>query len=135
MPGSSPIYTQGDQSDIGNVTFPDTCTSVTPCRYLISVLADGYKLDGQHFTVAGAPVNVTVEMQPYPLPDAQIQAAVFEDISPVNSAPDLPAEHGLAGFQGHITDYLGEVTTDVYGDPLVRHREVPERLLCRERRR
>ena len=43
---------------------------------------------------------------------------MFEDISPTNSAPDLPAEHGLAGFQGHITDYLGEVTTDVYGDPL-----------------
>ncbi len=59
-----------------------------------------------------------MELQPGPLPDAQIQAAVFEDISPVNSAPDLPAEHGLAGFQGHITDYLGEVTTNVYGDPL-----------------
>ena len=53
-----------------------------------------------------------------PLPDAQIQAAVFEDVSPVNSAPDLPAEHGLAGFQGHILDVLGEVTTDVYGAPL-----------------
>ena len=113
VPGSSPIYTQGDQSDFasGNFSLPDG-------RYLISVLADGYKLDGKHFTVAGGAVNVTVELQPFPLPDAQIQAAVFEDISPVNSAPDLPAEHGLAGFQGHITDYLGEVTTDVYGAPL-----------------
>ena len=36
----------------------------------------------------------------------------------MNGAPDLPAEHGLAGFQGHIADYLGEVTTDVYGAPL-----------------
>ena len=99
-------------------------------RYLISVLADGYKLDGRHFTVSGSTVSwegkaagdpageVKVELQPFPLPDAKIQAAVFEDISPVNSAPDLPAEHGLAGFQGHITDYLGEVTTDVYGAPL-----------------
>lgn len=126
-PGSSPIYTQGDQLDFATsappITLPDG-------RYLISVLADGYKLDGRHFTVAGNNVSwqgkapsdpasqVKVELQPAPIPDAQIQAAVFEDISPVNSAPDLPAEHGLAGFQGHITDYLGEVTTNVYGHPL-----------------
>lgn len=124
VPGSSPIYTQGTQADfLAPIILPDG-------RYLISVLADGYKLDGRHFTVAGTTVTwqgkaptdpasqVKVELQPGPLPDAQIQAAVFEDISPVNSAPDLPAEHGLAGFQGHITDYLGEVTTNVYGDPL-----------------
>ncbi len=123
-PGSSPIYTQGNQDDFATLmTLPDG-------RYLISVLADGYKLDGRHFTVAGSNVTwqgkaptdpageVKVELQPFPLPDAQIQAAVFEDISPVNSAPDLPAEHGLAGFQAHITDYLGEVTTNVYGHPL-----------------
>lgn len=126
--GHSPIYTQGDQADFTNgMAIPDG-------RYLISVLADNYKLDGRHFTVSGSTVSwegkkttgptpdpaneVLVELQPWPLPDAQIQAAVFEDISPVNSAPDLPAEHGLAGFQGHIVDYLGEVTTDVYGAPL-----------------
>ena len=122
--GSSPIYTQGSEADFAaGLTVPDG-------RYLISVLAEGYKLDGRHFTVAGSTVTwegkatadlaseVKVELQPWPLPDAQIQAAVFEDISPVNSAPDLPAEHGLAGFQGHILDYLGEVTTDVYGGPL-----------------
>jgi uncharacterized repeat protein (TIGR01451 family) len=113
---SSPIYTQGDQTDFaaGGLDLP-------PDRYLISVLADGYKLDGAHFTVSstpGTPVNVTVLMQPAPLPDATIQAEVFEDISPTNSAPDVPAERGLAGFVGHITDYIGEVTTDVYGDPL-----------------
>jgi hypothetical protein len=43
---------------------------------------------------------------------------VFEDTAPTNSAPDAPAEHGLAGFVGHITDYIDEVTTDVYGNPL-----------------
>lgn len=127
VPGSSPIYTQGDQADFAApMNIPDG-------RYLISVLADGYKLDGRHFTVDStktpnvawqgkAPSDpasqVTVELQPGPLPDAQIQAAVFEDVSPVNGAPDLPAEHGLAGFQGHIIDYLGEVTTNVYGHPL-----------------
>ncbi|HRW07319.1 MAG TPA: hypothetical protein P5121_19580, partial [Caldilineaceae bacterium] len=107
---NSPIYTQGDQSD-----FP--LTNLPAGRYLISVLADGYKLDGAHFTV---PLNgpLTVELQPFPLPDATIRAFVFEDISPTNGAPDVPAEHGLAGFVGHIADYIGEVTTDIYGNPL-----------------
>ena len=116
--GSSPIYTQGDQSDFGlGLDLPDG-------RYLISVLADGYKIDGAHFIVplpdpdpqTGA--NVTVKMQPYPLPDATVRAWVFEDTVPTNSAPDAPAEQGLAGFVGHINDYIGEVTTDVYGNPL-----------------
>ena len=84
---------------------------------MISVLADGYKIDGAHFTVP-APGPVTVKMQPYDLPDGTIQAAVFEDMAPTNSAPDVPGERGLAGFVGHIKDYIDEVTTDVYGDPL-----------------
>ncbi len=112
---SSPIYTQGDQSDFGpgGLFVPNG-------RYLISVLADGFKLDGVHFTVPlDGPVTVTMQpTQPDGLPDATIQAAVFEDISPVNGAPDLPAEHGLAGFTGVVRDTLGEVTTDVYGSPL-----------------
>ena len=120
---SSPVYTQGTNANVSGAL-----ANVPDGRYLVSVLADGYKLDGRHFTVSGSTVtwegkttnddSVTVELQPAPLPDAQIQAAVFEDVSPVNSAPDLPAEHGLAGFQGHITDVLGEVTTNLYGDPL-----------------
>jgi len=108
---NSPVYTQGDQSDFGpGIDLPDG-------RYLISVLADGYKLDGVHFSV---PLEgpVTVELQPFPLPDATIRAFVFEDISPTNSAPDAPVELGLPGFVGHIADYIGEVTTDIYGNPL-----------------
>ena len=68
---------------------------------------------------AGAPPATSPSgCSPTRCPTATIQAAVFEDISPVNGAPDVPAEHGLAGFQGHIADYLGEVTTDVFGNPL-----------------
>ncbi|HEX5691486.1 MAG TPA: hypothetical protein VFX76_15845, partial [Roseiflexaceae bacterium] len=111
----SPIYTQGDQSDFANgagLNLPDG-------RYLISVLADGYKIDGEHFSVpfSGSGL-VTVQMQPYDLPDATVRAFVFEDTAPTNSAPDAPAENGLAGFVGHINDYIDEVTTDVYGNPL-----------------
>jgi hypothetical protein len=64
------------------------------------------------------PVFVTVELQPHPLPTATIQAAIFEDNAITNGAPDVPVERGLAGFQGHIADYIGEVTTDVFGSPL-----------------
>jgi hypothetical protein len=110
---SSPILTQGDESDFASgLSLPEG-------KYLISVLADGYKIDGAHFSVPLAdPGLVTVKMQPYDLPDATIQAEVFEDVAPTNSAPDVPAERGLAGFTGHIADYIDEVTTDVYGDPL-----------------
>jgi len=111
--GSSPIYTQGDQSDFAtSMNLPDG-------RYLISVLADGYKLDGAHFTMPLPDSGlVTVELQPQPLPTATIHAFIFEDISPTNGAPDVPVENGLPGFVGHIVDYLGEVTTDVFGNPL-----------------
>ena len=89
-------------------------------RYLISVLADGYKLDGAHFTV---PLD---RSGPGHRRAAALPAARRDDPGrrcsrtsrPTNSAPDVPAEHGLAGFVGHIADYLGEVTTDVYGNPL-----------------
>lgn len=114
---SSPIYASGNQDDFNGVT--GSGLDLPDGRYLISVLADGYKLDGTHFSM---PLQndgtVVVQMQGGDLPDATVQAAVFEDMAPTNSAPDLPAERGLAGFVGHISDYIGEVTTDVYGSPL-----------------
>jgi hypothetical protein len=128
---SSPIYAQGTAADWASAK------TLPAGRYLISVLADGHKLDGVHFTVPDDTTNEDGTAKPVvvslhranadppnadgsrnSLPDATIQSAVFEDISPVNSAPDLPAEHGLAGFTGTIRDTLGTVTTDVYGDPL-----------------
>lgn len=108
---SSPIYTQGTDADFAGTM------SLPPGRYLVSVLADGYKLDGAHFTVPGDAL-VRVELQPWPLPTATVRAAVFEDNAPTNGAPDVPAERGLAGFQGQITEILDLVTTDVYGNPL-----------------
>jgi len=112
---TSPVVIQGDQSDFASgapaINLPDG-------RYLVSVRATGYKLDGAHFTIAGGATTVTVEMQPDGLPAATIQALVFDDISPTNGAPDLPAERGLAGFKGQINDYLGQVTTDIAGNPL-----------------
>ncbi len=118
VPGSAPIYAQGTEAEAG---LASAGVNMVDGKYLVTVLAAGYKMDGAHFTVplpASSGGVVTVQLQPYPLPTATIQAAVFEDISPVNGAPDVPLEHGLAGFQGHIADYIGEVTTDVFGAPL-----------------
>jgi uncharacterized repeat protein (TIGR01451 family) len=114
----SPIVTQGDSS---NATSLAGVTDLPPGKYLISVLADGYKLDGEHFTVPASRTlpAVTVQMMPNAaLPTATIQAEIFEDNTPTNSAPDVPAEQGLADWQGTIVDYLGPVTTDVLGNPL-----------------
>ena len=111
---SAPIYTQGTQADFPLKGLPDG-------HYLISVLADGYKLDGTHFTMPlqdDERVQVKMQSTTPGLPDATIQAAVFEDISPTNSAPDLPAEHGEAGFKGSMNDYLGTLITDVHANPL-----------------
>ena len=110
VPAPSPIYTQGDQGD-----FP---MSLPDGRYLISVLADGYKIDGAHFTVPlPDPGLVQVELQPNPLPDSTLRGQVFSDSATTNGTWDA-SEPGLAGFVGHITDVLGEVQTDVYGNQL-----------------
>ena len=118
--GWAPIYAQGTQDDLAGLTIPDG-------RYLISVIADGYKIDGAHFCVAvsgpvrgcDTPLNgpLAVELQPNPLPDGTLRAFVFEDNASTNMGYDT-GETLLAGFVGHIVDTLGEVTTDVYGNPL-----------------
>ena len=113
-PSSSPVVISGDESDFAGVNTIHLPTG----RYLVSVLADGHKLDGAHFATPLDNGVVTVEMQPTPIPDGTLQTAVFEDSASTNGAPDLPAEHGLANFRGQINDTLGQVTTDVSGAPL-----------------
>jgi hypothetical protein len=113
LASSAPILTQGTQDDLS-----DSATLDLPDgRYLISVLADGYRLDGLHFTLPAEGGDLTVELQPTPLPTATIKAQVFADISQANGQYD-PGENGLANFEGHISDVLGEVSTDVFGNPL-----------------
>ncbi|MFM8321596.1 MAG: SdrD B-like domain-containing protein, partial [Chloroflexota bacterium] len=115
VPGAAPIFTQGDQSLLNlvdGIDLPDG-------KYLISVLADGYKLSGAYFTIplpADAPVEVA--LQPHPLPPATMRIKVFEDISSTNGQFDAPGEHGLPGFKAVINDILGQVSTDIFGNPL-----------------
>ena len=121
VPSSAPIVTQGDEtilSDSGTLTLPDG-------NYLISVIADDFKIDGQWFTLPmeestpGSGVAVVeVGMQPLPMPTATARIRVFEDNALPNSAPDPATERGLEGFAGHVGDWGGEITTDIFGNPL-----------------
>ncbi len=109
---SAPIVAQGDQDTLA------AGLHLADGKYLISVLADGYKIDGAHFTMPiddAAPVPVS--LQPMPLPASTVKGQVFEDMAPTNGAYDA-GDRPLAGFVGHLNDVLGEVSTDVYGNPL-----------------
>ncbi|WP_157557678.1 IPT/TIG domain-containing protein [Intrasporangium oryzae] len=114
--GHSAIVAQGDESDLSTAK---ALGNLPPGKYLISVLADGYKIDGEHFTVAsGAVTKVTVEMQPTPLPLATIRIQVFNDNAPVDGTYEIGGEQGLSGFTANLSDVLGPVTTDYFGNAL-----------------
>jgi hypothetical protein len=114
-PGSVPIVAQGNETDLNDTK---TLDALPPGKYLISLTADGYKIDGAHFTVDGGNQRVTVAMQPYPMPLGNVRMVVFQDSAPVDTTYEVGVEKGLSGFTAHLSDVLGEVTTDYYGNPL-----------------
>jgi hypothetical protein len=121
-PGAVPIVAQGDQTQL-NATTP--LTGLPAGNYLISVLADGYTLGGAHFSVPMPTAVLDVPVQPNPVPLGTLRVRVFHDNSPVDATYEAGSETGaqggqqsLAGFAPHLTDVLGEVTTDWYGNPL-----------------
>ncbi|MDQ1703035.1 MAG: hypothetical protein QOF57_2287, partial [Frankiaceae bacterium] len=113
--GWAAIVAQGTDTDL-NAT--KALGNLPNGKYLISVTAPNYKIDGQHFTVAGGNTVVTVGMQPYPLPLQTIRIQVFNDNAPVDATWEMDAEPGLAGFTGHLSDVFGLVSTDYYGNAL-----------------
>ncbi len=115
--GQAPIIAQGNQSDLDVDT---ALADLPPGKYLISVTADGYKIDGQHFTVEPGQVAtpVVVEMNPTPLPLTTLRIQVFNDNTPVDATYEIGAEQGLAGFTGHLADIFGDVGVDYYGNVL-----------------
>jgi hypothetical protein len=114
--GFAPIVAQGDQSDLNDSKSLD---GLPVGKYLISVTADGFKIDGQHFTVgAGSNQRVTVAMNPTPLPLTTLRIQVFNDNIPVDSTYEVDAEQPLAGFTAHLTDVFGDVSVDYYGNAL-----------------
>lgn len=120
VPGWAPIYFQGTQDDLNELVTLDLPAG----KYLISVTADGYKIDGEHFTIPAPDPDgdgvalLEVGVHPYPLPPATLVIKVFEDMSMTNGQYDAPVENGLAGFRASINDIAGEITADLFGNPL-----------------
>jgi hypothetical protein len=121
-PGWAPIYTQGERADLNEtqgITLPDG-------KYLISVLVDGYKVEGKHFSVPLAdPGLLEVGVQPLPLPPAEMVIQVFHDRSMTNGQFDAPVEQSVCpgpncmeGFRLSLNDTIGEITNDMFGNPL-----------------
>jgi large repetitive protein len=83
----------------------------------------GYQMGGAQ--VRPGQTSVTVTVNPQPIPTAQISVFAFNDNQPLNNAPDLPQEQGLAGFSvllfepaGSYGIAGGQVSQDAYGNPL-----------------
>jgi hypothetical protein len=113
--GFAPIVAQGTEADLSTSKSLD---GLPAGKYLISVTADGYKIGGQHFEVAGDTQAVTVQLDPTPLPLATIRIDVFDDSAPVDGTYEVDAERPLAGFTAHLTDVFGDVSVDYYGNAL-----------------
>jgi len=95
-------------------------------RYYLSIAAEGYQMGGAPvvFNSSGE-ASATVYLNKYPLPTGQLSVFAFEDNNPINGAPDLPQELGLAGFTvqlfeagGTYGQSGGRVTQDAFGNPL-----------------
>ncbi|MGW6194655.1 hypothetical protein ACWF0M_00775 [Kribbella sp. NPDC055110] len=114
--GFAPIVAQGTEADLNDST---ALGNLPPGKYLISVTADGFKIDGQHFTItSGTTTHTDVRMNPTPLPLTTLRLQVFNDNLPVDATYEADAEQGLAGFTATLSDVLGLVSTDYYGNPL-----------------
>jgi hypothetical protein len=121
-PGYVPILTQGTDADLNATT---ALEGIPNGKYLISVLANGYKIGGAHFTVNSDDSAVTVKLDPNPTPLGTIRIHVFNDYAPVDSTYEAGAEdpqpndtQGMSGFTAHLGDVLGAVTTDWFNNPL-----------------
>jgi len=87
----------------------------TDKRYFISILPDqGHTLSGAAVPVGATQVTVTVNI--LPIPTAQMSVLVFKDTSPINNAPEVPVEEGLAGFHVNINDTGGQQLQDAFGN-------------------
>ncbi|KAB0664409.1 hypothetical protein F6V25_12775 [Oryzomonas japonica] len=92
--------------------------NLPPGRYFVSVQA------GNHYNVGGSPVraeddggSVTVVINKFPVPLAQITVLVFNDNAPINGAWDT-VENLLGDFRVYLFDQLGQQSQDAFGNPI-----------------
>ncbi|MBO8128416.1 MAG: pectin esterase [Peptococcaceae bacterium] len=114
-PGAShsPVVATGEASATSTPV-----ASLPDGKYLVSVLAPGYKMGGNWVTMDGTDKTLEVKLHPHPLPLSKIRVHVFHDNNPVNGEDDFPLESGLEGFLIIVKDTVGEVTVDYFGNPL-----------------
>ncbi|MCK9529941.1 MAG: right-handed parallel beta-helix repeat-containing protein [Gammaproteobacteria bacterium] len=149
VPGETCVMDPANPGDASNMA---ECLSVDFHRSYMPVVAEGYHNDalpnldpGKHYFVSilpysaggengsglsGSPIKpgqtaVNVVVNDLPTPTAQIRIFVFHDNYPINNAPDLPEEQGLAGFRVLLFDAAGrfgiaggQVLQDAFGNPL-----------------
>ncbi len=110
----APVVANGSSATASaDISLPDAGKA-----YFVSVLPfAGYSLGGSRIE-PGATDNIQVVVNKHRIPTSQIAVYVFEDNFPINNAPDRPNEHGLAGFSIQLADYFGQVSWDVFGNPL-----------------
>ena len=98
----APVVAAGHAAGpVADVNLPDTL------RYFVSVLPDsGYTMGGA--SVAVGQTDVTVIVNPYPVPTAQVSVLAFHDNAPINNSPEIPLGEGLAGFTVVIFDIAGQ---------------------------
>ncbi len=134
----APIVAQGTEAEFANGA---GVAGLADGKYLISVTAENFKIDGAHCLVKNGYIYpsditptavenpyaipapnglITVGMQPLPTPTSTLRARLFRDHSIVNGMFDSPAEdgNGMVGWTGHLSDVLAEVTVDVFGNPM-----------------
>ena len=94
-------------------------------RYYVNIAAEGHQMGGAPVVFKNGQATAEVYLNQYKLPTAQLSVYAFEDNNPINGAPDLPQEGGLAGFTVQLYEAGGtygasggRVTQDAFANPL-----------------
>ena len=116
---TAPIYASGDNSN--NIA---ALTIDTAGDYMVTVMAEGYRLCGGYFTVPAdsspdvTTLDVSMVCLKHPLPLGTIRLFVFHDNRPCNGQYD-PLEAPIGDFGIGINDIEGPITEDYYGNSLL----------------
>ncbi len=104
-------------------------TTCPPGKYLISVTADGFKIDGQHFTVTPGGTHAgDGRDEPDPAAaDHPAATGLQRQRAGRRARTRSTPSRGCAGFTAHLTDVFGTVSTDYYGNALCTDLPAPER--------
>ncbi|MBI5501407.1 MAG: hypothetical protein HY907_14270 [Deltaproteobacteria bacterium] len=109
----APTLASGDtDADSATIPIPDDR------RSFLSVLPKAHGWQMGSANILPGQTAATVIVHTPPLPTAQIKVYAFEDNSPLNSAPDIPAELPLEGFTVTISEQAGQQMMDAFGNPI-----------------